>query len=104
LVYVFPSAAGAGPLDRVILQLEAMRAAQDFGLPAVNGYSGYFAPGWFEFRGYRDLFAWLTEKHQTPPDVLAGLVVVGEPVPDADPQYEAAMRARFPPRTVAPVR
>jgi hypothetical protein len=104
LVYVFPSAAGPGALDRVVLQLEAMRAAQDLGLPTVNGYSGYFAPGWFEFRGYRDLFVWLKDKHQTSPEVLAGLVVIGEPEPDADPQYEAAMRAAYPPRAVAPVR
>jgi hypothetical protein len=104
LVYVFPSAAGDGALDRVILQVEAMRAAQDLGVPCVNGYSGYFAPGWFEFRGYRELFTWLTEKNQIPADVLTGLVVVGEPVPDADPQYEAAMRAAYPPRAVAPIR
>ena len=38
------------------------------------------------------------------PDVLAGLVVIGEPEPDADHQYEAAMRATYPPRAVAPIR
>ena len=41
-------------------------------------------------------------RHATPERALAGLVVIGEPVPDADPQYEAAMRAAFPPRAVAP--
>ena len=70
----------------------------------MNGYSGYLAAGWGEFRGYRELLAWLTEKNHVPPAVLAGLVVVGEPVPDPDPQYEATMRARYPPRTITPVR
>ena len=92
---------GCEPLATVNLQLEAMRASQNLGLPCVNGYSGYFAREWDEFRDYRALLAWLTEKHHVPPEVVAGLVVVGEPVPDPDPRYEAEMRARFPPRAVA---
>jgi hypothetical protein len=100
LVYVFPSAVADGPFANVALQIEAMRAAQDAGVQCVNGYSGYFAIGWSEFRGYRELLTWLTETNHLPPDVLAGLVVIGEPEPDADPQYEAAMRAAYPPRRV----
>jgi hypothetical protein len=102
LVYVFPSVAGNSRHGPLLAQLEAMRAAQDHGLPCVNGWSGYLAPDWDYFPSYRDLMKWLTEKHRVAPEVLAGLVVVGEPVPDPDPEYESAMRKRFPPQP-APV-
>lgn len=97
LVYVFPSAAENKRLSSLVVQLEAMRAAQDLGLPCANGWSGSVPRGWDQFAGYRELMEWLTVTHAVAPDVLAGLVVVGEPVPDADPEYEAAMRAKFPP-------
>jgi hypothetical protein len=99
LLYVFPSA-GDGPCGEMGVQLEAMRASQDLGVPCVNGWSGYLAHGWDYFPGYRALLTWLTEKNATPPERLEGLVVVGEPVPDADPAYEARMRAAYPPRPV----
>ena len=102
LVYVFPSIAENKLEGRLVVQVEAMRAAQDLGIPCVNGWSGYLPPHWDYFRGYRGLMEWLTVQHATPERALAGLVVIGEPVPDADPQYEAAMRAAFPPRAVAP--
>jgi hypothetical protein len=100
LVYVFPSVADQKRLNVLVVQLEAMRAAQDLGLPTVNGWSGYIPHEWAYFTGYRSLMEWLTVQHHLPEGVLAGLVVVGEPAPDADPQYEAAMRARFPPQPV----
>ncbi len=99
LVYVFPSA-GDGPLGGVNVQLEAMRAAQDLGLPCVNGWSGYVPPGWDFFPGYRGLLNWLTRTNPIPADRLAGLVVVGEPEPDPDPAFDAAMKAAYPPRLV----
>jgi hypothetical protein len=102
LVYVFPSVADQKRLNVLVVQLEAMRAAQDLGLPTVNGWSGYIPQDWGYFTGYRSLLEWLMVHHHLPEHVLAGLVVVGEPAPDTDPQYEAAMRARFPPRPVGP--
>ncbi len=102
LVYVFPSVAENKPDGRLVVQLEAMRASQDLGIPCVNGWSGYLPPNWDYFRGYRGLMEWLKTRHKIPEHVLAGLVVIGEPVPDDDPQYEAAMRAAFPPRVIAP--
>lgn len=100
LVYVFPSAAD-GPGGVVGLQQEAMRAAQDAGVPSVNGWSGYVPAGWDFFPGYRSLMTWLSA-NETRADRVAGLVVVGEPTPDSDRVYEAEMRRRYPPRGVAP--
>ena len=102
LVYVFPSVGENKRDARLVVQLEAMRAAQDLGIPCVNGWSGYLPPDWDYFLGYRGLMEWLTVRHQIPVPTLAGLVVVGDPIPDADPRYEAAMRAAYPPRAVAP--
>ena len=102
LVYVFPSVGENKRDARLVVQLEAMRASQDLGIPCVNGWSGYLPNDWEFFLGYRDLMTWLTVRHKTPPDRMAGLVVIGEPVPDPDPLYEAVMRAAFPPRAVAP--
>ncbi len=64
----------------------------------MNGWSGSVPREWNEFTTYRGLMKWLTETHAVAPDVLAGLVVIGEPEPDGDPRYEAEMRGRFPPR------
>jgi hypothetical protein len=102
LVYAFPSLAENKRDARLVVQLEAMRASQDLGLPCVNGWSGYLPPDWDYFRDYRGLMEWLNVRHKTPDHRLAGLVVIGEPDPDADPQYEAAMRAAYPPQAVAP--
>jgi hypothetical protein len=77
LVYVFPSV-GEGPDGWVTVQIDAMRAAQDLGIPCVNGYSGYRPPAWDAFPDYRSLMVWL-QSHQTPQSRLAGLVLVGEP-------------------------
>jgi hypothetical protein len=79
LLFVFPSV-GEGPSGFVYVQLEAMRAAQDRGILCVNGYSGYRVPGWDFFSDYRKLMVWLQSNH-TPPDVLAGLVLVPEDAP-----------------------
>jgi hypothetical protein len=101
LLYVFPSY-GAGSVGGAFgVQGEAMRASQDTGIPCVNGWSGYMPNGWGFFPGYRPLFVWLTATG-APPEVVKGLVVVGEPVPDADWRYETAMRASFPPHAAAP--
>jgi hypothetical protein len=99
MVYVFPSE-GNGPGAALGLQLEAVRACQDLGLPCINGYSGYVPGLWDYFTNYRDLMKWLTVSNSVPADRLAGLVVVGEPEPDRDPKYEAAMRAAYPPQPV----
>ncbi len=100
VLYVFPSVAEPGE-SLVELQLRAMRASQDLGMPCVNGWSGYLPPGWNYFADYRGLLHWLTVTNPVPPETLDGLLVVGEPEPDRDPVYEAAMRARFPPVPVA---
>lgn len=102
LVYVFPSAARPDPHGPLELQVEALRAAQELGLPCANGWSGYLPSTWDYFAGYRGILGWLTEKNRTPPERLAGLVLVGEPVPDADAGYERRMRAAHPPQPVAP--
>ncbi len=101
LLYAFPSYGEGSQGGALGAQFEAMRASQDAGIPCVNGWSGYLPGGWGFFPGYRALFAWLAATG-VPPERIAGLVVVGVPVPDADPQYEAAMRAAFPPRAVPP--
>jgi hypothetical protein len=100
VLYVFPSAAEPGE-SLVELQLQAMRASQDLGIPCVNGWSGYLPPGWGYFADYRSLLHWLTVTNPVPPETLDRLLVVGEPEPDHDPVYEAEMRVRFPPVPVA---
>lgn len=96
LLFVFPSY-GAGSVGGSYgVQPEAMRAAQDAGIPCVNGWSGYTPAGWDFFPSYRALFAWL-EAQGAAPELVEGLVVVGDPVPDPDPQYEARMREKYPP-------
>jgi hypothetical protein len=79
------------------LQGEVMRVSQDAGIACVNGWTGYPPAGWYFFPGYRTLMVWL-EINNTTPEQMAGLVVIGWPVPDADPLYEATMRLLFPPR------
>jgi hypothetical protein len=102
LLYVFPSFGLGGPGGTLGVQCEAIRAAQDAGIPCVNGWSGYLMGGWDFFSGYRSLETWFTLSH-VPAEALGGLVVVGAPLPDADPLYEAAWRTAFPPRAlVAP--
>ena len=81
------------------VQFEAMRAGQDAGVPSANGWSGYVPAGWDLFSVYRPLFEWFAAL-RVPPHVLEGLVLIGEPDPDADPRYDAAMRPRFPPRVI----
>jgi hypothetical protein len=108
LVYLFPSAGDAlGPGGWQGVQLDAARGAQDVGLPTVNGHSAHapkdwnYFPDWTPPSTYRELLAWLTVHNHVPPEVLDGLVVIGEPLRDADPRYEAAMRAKYPPLPVA---
>jgi hypothetical protein len=105
LVYVFPSELPPAPVldhQHYKLQLLAMRATQDLGLPCINGYSGYFPLKWLFFRNYRDLFDWLLEEHQLRPYQLRGLVLVGEPEADDDPEYEGIMRQQYPPLPLPP--
>jgi hypothetical protein len=94
-------------MDQVAaMQIEVMRACQDLGVPCVNGWSGYLPPKWDLFGSYRDILNWLTVRHATPPDRLAGLVLIGEVPPDpaADPEYEARMRATYPPHQLPPIK
>ena len=100
VVYVFPSAGKVGP---VVTQLDAMHATQDIGVPCVNGWSGHFPKEWNIFLNYRTLIYWLTVTNQIPDEQLAGLVVIGDPLPDADPAFEAEMRAKFPPQPLPPM-
>jgi hypothetical protein len=96
-VFVFPSAAD-GPGGTMGLQAEVIRATQDLGLPCVNGWTGHFPKEWEFFTTYRELMKWLTVVNGVPPEQLAGMVVVGEPQPDKDLDYEALMRATYPPQ------
>jgi hypothetical protein len=99
LVYAFPST-GDGPGGSIALQMEAVRAAQDCGIPCVNGWSGHWPHDWTFFPTYRGLMKWLTVTNSVPAHRLTGLVVVGEPTPDpnGDPSYETRMRAAYPPQ------
>ncbi len=45
---------------------------------------------------------WLTRTHKLKPSQLRGLVVIGEPVPDPDPEYEGIMRQTYPPIPLPP--
>jgi hypothetical protein len=96
-VYVFPSAAD-GPGGAMGLQAEVIRTTQDLGLTSVNGWTGHFPKKWEHFSTYRGLLTWLTVDNELSPEQLAGMVVVGEPIPDKDPAYEALMRATYPPQ------
>jgi hypothetical protein len=102
VLYAFPSYGAGSQGGPIGVQCEAMRAAQDAGIPCVNGWSGYHPGGWDFFAGYRELFAWFANTG-VPAEGPPGLVVVGEPVPDADAAYEAGMRARFPGRAPGPI-
>lgn len=105
LLYVFPSELPPGlpQEDRYYrLQVIAMRAAQNAGIPCVNGYSGYIPVEWDIFFGYRTLFEWLTQKYSVPAEQLRGLVLIGEPEPDGEPEYEGIMRQAYPPVPLPP--
>jgi hypothetical protein len=95
LVYVFPDP-NADEVGTLVRQLDAMWASQQLGVPAVNGYSGYWPPGWVVFIDYAGLFRWL-KGHGLTDEEMAGLVLVGEPSGGDDPGFEWAMRSRFPP-------
>jgi hypothetical protein len=107
-VYAFPALAarddGLRPERELLaLQVEAMRATQDLGVPCVNGWTGYAPAGWHFFGNYRELATWVTAANGHPSDRLHGLTVVGEPgEPHAgDAEFEAFMRQTFPPRPAA---
>ncbi len=105
LVYVFPSELPPAPeLDHQYyrLQVVVMRAAQNVGIPCVNGYSGYNPADWDIFTSYRELFHWLTKARRVPAGHLRGLVLIGEPEPDVDPEYEGIMRQTYPPLPLPP--
>ena len=89
-------------LHVLALQVEVMRATQDFGIPCVNGWTGYGPAEWFYFRNYRELTTWMIAANKLPPDRLHGMVVIGEPMPPhpGDEEFEARLRATFPPRIV----
>ena len=63
------------------MQVEVMRAAQDLGVPCVNGYSGYLPYGWDYFPDHPSLMKWLTGHHHLSPEQLRGLVLIGDPQP-----------------------
>lgn len=96
IVYVFPT--GLTESDGLRgLQVIAMRAAQELGLECVNGWTGHAPLEWRYFPDYRSLMAWFVDANQMTDDELAGLLVVGDPLPDVNPMYEALMRAAHPP-------
>jgi hypothetical protein len=80
LVYVYITAIPGGQLA---VQVAAMRSSQDCGIPCVNGWSGHAPKGWDYFTTREEVLRWLNETNHLPPDVTAGLVVVGEPSPAA---------------------
>jgi hypothetical protein len=105
LVYVFPSELPPAPEQDhqyYRLQVVVMRASQNVGIPCVNGYSGYNPADWDIFTNYRDLFHWLTKARRVPTGDLRGLVLIGEPEPDVDPEYEGIMRQTYPPLPLPP--
>ncbi|MBN9121345.1 MAG: hypothetical protein J0I06_19705 [Planctomycetes bacterium] len=102
LLYVFPPLRPADLFDVYLVQCAAMRASQDAGIPCVNGWSGYLPDGWYVFPRYGPLFWWL-KTTGVGPDELAGLVIVGDPAPEGDAVYDAAMRATYPPQPFPPV-
>jgi hypothetical protein len=75
MVYVFPSL-GREDADTAIVQIVAMRSAQDLGIPCVNGYSGYVPIGWKFFSTRGELMKWLEQFH-LPAERLRGLVLIG---------------------------
>ena len=80
LVFAFPST-GNGRGGATAMQVEVMRAAQDLGVPCVNGYSGYLPYGWDYFPDHPSLMKWLTGHHHLSPEQLRGLVLIGDPQP-----------------------
>lgn len=80
LVYVYITAIPGGQLA---VQVAAMRASQDCGIPCVNGWSGHAPKGWDYFAKREDVLRWLNETNHVPPDLTAGLVIVGETSPAA---------------------
>jgi hypothetical protein len=105
ILYVFPSELPPGSEEGhryFRLQVVAMRAAQNVGIPCVNGYSGYQPLDWDYFPNYRELFHWLTKARRVPAGQLQGLVLIGEPEPDGDPEYEEIMRRTYPPFPLPP--
>ncbi|MCS7022733.1 MAG: hypothetical protein NZU63_13010, partial [Gemmataceae bacterium] len=105
VVYVFPSELLQAPKyeqQLYRLQVLAMRSAQNVGLPCINGYSGYMPIEWDIFFGYRSLFEWLTGTYPLPQHQFRGLVLIGEPEPDVDPEYEGIMRQLYPPLPLPP--
>jgi hypothetical protein len=76
LLYAFPHGDRL-ETPNMVLQLEAMRASQDMGIPCVNGYSGYFPSGWKLFRTRDQVMSWL-EDNRAPADRGSGIVYYGE--------------------------
>ncbi len=76
LLYVFPNGRQTWG-ELVILQLDAMRASQDVGIPCVNGFSGYLPGDWSFFDNRNELMKWL-ESHHVPAERTTGLVLINE--------------------------
>jgi hypothetical protein len=67
------------PLVPLGVQLDAMWAARDAGVPTINGWTGYPPPDWFPFHTPAELCHWLRLRDRLTDEFLAGLVLLGEP-------------------------
>jgi hypothetical protein len=85
IVHVFAPETG-DDFQTLCLQLDAMWAAQTSGVATTNGWTGYWPRDWFLFRDYSSLFHWLRIRNLLVPDVLGGLLLIGnaQGVPTTD--------------------
>lgn len=75
-VYVFPRPGVGWDLHT---QLDAMWAAQEVGLPTLNGWTGHLPQGWFPFESFTGVEVWVRRYGMRLDDPATGVVFLGTP-------------------------
>jgi hypothetical protein len=89
-VHVFPSR--PGPEWDLPTQLDAMWAAQEVGVPTLNGWTGYPPPGWYPFDSFTAAEVWVRRFGMRLDDPATGVVFVGTPTWPGQDELERHLR------------
>jgi hypothetical protein len=91
-VYVFPRPGHGWDLHT---QLDAMWAAQEVGLPTLNGWTGHLPTGWFPFPNFTAVEVWVRRYGMRLDDPATGVVFLGTPDGFEHEELEQRLRQRL---------
>lgn len=91
VVYLFPRSRDGWDLPT---QLDAMCAAQDAGVPTMNGWTGYPPRGWYPFQNFTEIEVWLRGRGLRSDVLGRRLVVLGRAYGRDSEALEIEVRSR----------